>query len=277
MVPYSPRIEPHVRIYWKGKQKRAWVKALKCGFERHGLRAVLKYRVPADEMLWPGCIGVVATWGWRLGIPFREHGFSVLVMENPYVGDKESWISLGWNGLNGRATFPKPLDSGERWERNFRHMLQPWKAGGEYVLLIGQVRGDTSLSGVEIEEWYQDAAERLRWRFRPLPVVFRPHPEDPKTEVPGIATLECDLVDALLGAAVVVTFNSRVGVDAALAGVPVIACDAGSMAWPVAAHGLDAPLVQPDRSEWCRQLGWCQWTMEEIRSGLAWNVLRHAQ
>jgi hypothetical protein len=70
----------------------------------------------------------------------------------------------------------------------------------------------------------------------------------------------------MAGAGLVVTFNSNTGVDAALFGRPVIAMDEGSMAWPVAGHQV-TEIVMPDRSAWAARLAWCQWTMDEMRSG----------
>jgi len=70
-----------------------------------------------------------------------------------------------------------------------------------------------------------------------------------------------------------VTFNSNSGVDAALAGVPVVAMDEGSMAWQVAGHRI-GEIVFPDREKWAHDLAFAQWDVEEITSGEAWEHLR---
>jgi hypothetical protein len=101
-------------------------------------------------------------------------------------------------------------------------------------------------------------------------VRFRPHPGAQRrggaAEVPGAATIGGTLAEALAGAALVVTFNSNSGVDAALAGRPVVAMDAGSMAWAVAGHEV-AEVVQPDRTAWAARLAWCQFNKAEMESG----------
>jgi hypothetical protein len=244
--------------------------AMAAGLERHGYDTAI---VPKGSMPPEGSPFIVC-WGWREGRRLREAGYNVLVMERGYVGDRYQWTSLGWNGLNGRATWNAPADNGERFERNFGHLLKPWKEDRSgYALLIGQVRGDAALQGIVIDHWYLEAADAIKRAGYSL--KFRPHPEALRRGIAGNALMSCrlngTLEEALDGASCVVTYNSNTGVEAALAGVPVIAIDKGSMAWPVASHGIDQPLVTPDRTEWCRRMAWRQWTEDEIASGLAWE------
>jgi hypothetical protein len=219
----------------------------------------------------------VACWGWRVGRQYAGK-LPVLVFERGYVGDRFAWTSAGWNGLNGRARFPAVDDGGERWRLHFGELERPWRypGGGEYALLVGQVRGDSSIAHVDIERWYREAAAALA-RFN-LPVLFRPHPveihRNCASRVDGVPNLHGSLADALAQAAVAATFNSNVGVDAAVAGVPVITCDDGAMARPVSAQGLQAALGAPDRSAWLARLAWCQWSYEELTSGAAWDFLK---
>jgi hypothetical protein len=199
-------------------------------------------------------------------------------MERGYLGDRFAWTSLGWNGLNGRATWADDSDkSSERFEKNFGHLVKPWRHHGNgYALIVGQVPGDMSLDGIDMGSWYVDAARAMKERG--YDVKFRPHPE---AERHGLISgplreyrIGGSLEDALAGAAVVASMNSNTGVDATLAGVPTIVCDQGSMAWPVAAHGLDSELVTPDRSDWFRSMAWRQFTLEEITSGEAWEHVK---
>jgi len=205
----------------------------------------------------------------------RQAGAHYLVMERGYIGDiheRRKWTSLGFDGLNGRAWFPKPVN-GERWERNFGHVMQPWKDGGEYTVVMGQVRGDASLGGLDVVDWYDEAVANMKadWKF---PVVFRPHPRDDRTPVPLADRIDRGELSALLEKACgVCTFNSNTGVDAVLAGAPVVARDRGSMAWDVSGHDYDQ-CWRPDRTVWAAQLAFCQWTDREIASGLAWDHLR---
>lgn len=242
--------------------------ALTLGLERHGIKA--RTIAPQDA----SDADVVACWGWRVAAPYVAAGKRVLVMEHGYIGDRKVWTSLGWNGLNGRAQFAQAKDGARFWDRHGDRM-QPWRPEGKYALVIGQVDGDSSLHGMPFQPWAVRTCARAAKEFG-LPVKFRPHPvaiEFGQDHETGCEHLRGQLWEALDGAAVVVTFNSNAAVEAVLAGKPTIALDRGSMAWPVTSHGWSIP-VEPDRNTWAQELAWCQFTMEEIRNGSAWEHVR---
>ena len=227
------------------------------GLKRHGIDVVMYQNSPPPA-------DFTVTWGWRRAKDVRQ---PVLVMERGYLGDRlKVWTSLGWNGLNGRAVWNGPGDAGERFQRHFGDLVREWTSRGGYALLLGQTPGDQSVAHVNLQAWYGQAEAAMRKRG--FQVRMRPHPNVSKTGRP--------IEEDLAGAACAVSFNSNSGVLAALSGVPVIACDIGSMAWGVAAHGLDADLIRPDRSEWLTGLAWKQWTREEMSSGFAWEHVRAA-
>lgn len=239
--------------------------AAACGLRALGHDAVLQFSEHSPH----ASTEFVVCWGWRMGAPLRVAGHKVIVLERGYLGDRFEWTSVGLNGLNGRATFaPAPRDGGER----FRSIaaLQPWRQGPGHALICGQVPGDASLQGADLEPWYAEMARRAR--AAGLEPVFRQHPvaaaRGYRQGPPGVRRIEGSLADALAGAAQAITYNSNSAVDALLAGVPVYADNEGSMAWPVANRdvGHAAPV---EREPWAHELAWRQWTIEEIRSGAA--------
>lgn len=229
--------------------------AIKAGMERHGLTVEF---APFDE---PQPCDVAVIWGVRHPRVMAT-GVPCLVMERGYLPDRMAYTSVGWGGLNGRATFPV-APNGDRWEAHWGDRMSPWRVGGEYVLIAGQVPGDQSLRGMDIGAWIDTKRRELLGRGHKVKV--RPHPMAEKPD----RSLEDDLAEASL----VVTFNSNTAVDAVLAGVPAVTFDEGSMAWPVTSHSLDE-VVRPDREAWAHNLAWCQWTMDEIASGEAWEAVR---
>ena len=215
---------------------------------------------------------VAACWGWRMGQRLRLAGADVLVMERGYLGDRFKWTSLCWNGLNGYGAFPPtPHDGGERFNTHHGYLMQPWRDGGDYVLIIGQVPGDASLKGRDLRPWYADCARRAK--VFGLPIVFRPHPLAHRRggvhAVPGTVMQQGTLGEALAGAAVTIVYNSNTAVESVLAGVPTICMDRGSMAYDMCSHDFDAPLIRPDRMQWAHTLAWRQWSLDEISSGEA--------
>lgn len=234
-----------------------WEEAFAAGLRRHGVafeqRPQAEWRVSDLAVIW-------AHRQRPLFDAQRAAGKHYLVMERGYVGDRMAWTSLGLDGLNGRARFPRAPD-GARWGRHFADLLRPWsRAAGGTGLVIGQVPGDAALCGLDVAEWSRGV--RLRLSQIGLSTRFRPHP---LSDTPPARSLAEDLA----GAALVVTFNSNAGVLAVLAGVPTVALDRGSMAWPVAGHALDET-VRPDRTGWAHDLAWAQWTEAEIAAGTPW-------
>jgi len=213
-------------------------------------------------------------WGHRQHSIFRAQqrsGGHYLVMERGYIGDRFTWTSLGFDGLNGRAKFPEIDDGLTRWNRYFRNDLKPWRESHTNIAVImGQCRGDASLKGVNFEKWgIETAANLIERKFMP---VFRPHPGDPQFNLPGVKTLSGTLQGALDQAAIVVTYNSNSGVDAVLNGTPAYAADPGSMIWELSGGKLEQR--QPDRTAWTKKMAYTQWLPSEIESGDAWAALR---
>lgn len=216
---------------------------------------------------------VAVSWGWRNGALYREQGWRVLVFERGYIGDRLGrYTSIGWNGLNGRATWPEyPDDGGERF-RACGFELQPWRDGGDYTLLCGQVRTDAAVNGVDMQKWYERSAEEARAAYG-LPVRFRPHPGEVKRGIAQpVRGCEFDtgsLSESLAGASHVITYNSNTATESLLAGCDTVAVDAGSMSYGVAGTRIGEPCKRDKREAWAHALAWKQWTLEEIASGKA--------
>ena len=248
--------------------------ALAEGFVRHGV-AVSYFNVTPDFTA-----DFAVVWGWRKGAHIRAQGFTkpILVAERAYLPDRFEWTSLGWDGLNGRARWPEAQDRGERFWRYWGDKTYEWERFDGYWLIIGQVLGDAALTMVNFPKWVDETIEALERKG--VDVIFRPHPEAVRRgqtfNVPEYMIQQGPLSDALAEAACVVTWNSNTGVDAVLAGVPTITHDEGAMAWDVSSHSVFESLTTPNREGWFRDMAWKQWTMDEMRSGRAWEVVRSA-
>ena len=244
-----------------------WTLLLKHGMAAHGdLTRISQNPDGSDvQVFW----GLKRRWGKQA----IAQGKRCLVVERAYLGDRFRWHALGFDGLNGRADFCNADVPNDRWIKYWRSSVRPWKSGGEYALIIGQVPGDAALQGTDIFKWVENTAKEASKLYQK--VFFRPHPLCKKrVDMPGVAVLGGDLGAALERAAVVITYNSNTAVDAVMAGVPAIAMDAGSMAWDVTSHTLEEPLYKGDRDDWGRRIAYAQWLPEELKSGEAWAHLR---
>lgn len=237
------------------------------GMRRHGL-------IPFIGKKWePADTDIAVIWSWKRPKIIRHVLASnkrhLIVLERGFIQPRFEWCSLAIDGFNGRGKFAPRGDNGERWERFFSHHLRPWRTEpGMYALLIGQVPNDSALLGTDIVAWAQEQTDRLRTLGHR--VIYRPHPSA-TTPCPEGAILSTNtLAEDLKGADRVVTFNSTTAVEAVLAGIPTVTLDEGSIAYPMTSHDVADPLVRPDRTGWCHDLAWRQWSLEEFASGEAW-------
>ena len=249
----------------RAAHQRSAADCLADGLRRHGIEA----RRTTPESQGRGS-DAVACWGWRVGQSLKAQGVeNVLVMERAYLGDRFVWTSLGWDGLNGRATFPLVDDSSRFW-KHFPKLLRPWRERADgYALLLGQVPTDAAVNEHYIG-WLNRACRALQ--ANGYTVAFRPHPRHPQLRCGSDRVLSVDepLEKHLKAARLAVTFNSNSGVESVLAGVPTISVDVGSMAWDVTGHDM-TEVVQPCRIQWAERLAWKQWLPNEIEDGTAWE------
>lgn len=243
------------------------------GLARHGIKVEFTAR---DDPIEGADFHV--TWSIKRPNIFRwkeRTGRHVLVMERGYLPDRFVYSSIGWDGLNNRAIFPEP-EGWERWDDLFSQYLKPWRETNTgNALLCGQVPGDSALYGMDMDAWARETARELQGRgYR---VLFRPHPltvrrngvtvPEGAERAPG-ETLE----DSLEHVDLCVTYNSNAGVESVLHGTPTVTLDKGAMAWGVSSHDYSA--VRPDRETWAFRMAWCQWTLDEIADGTAWQALK---
>jgi hypothetical protein len=210
-----------------------------------------------------------------------------LVFENAYLNNVQSvekeWVSLGWNGLNGRADFCNKNSPADRWKKHFDNGRLKEYTDGDYILIPLQIQGDQSLNYI----WssvlnYQYICETIR-KFTDIPIVIKDHPTFPgsQPEVKGIKNLKyidtnMPIEKAISKAKVVVTINSNAGVDSILGGKPVVSLDKGSMVWNISANDLKSINTPKfyDRIQWCKDIAYAQWHPRELKTGEAWDHLK---
>ena len=186
-----------------------------------------------------------------------------LIEENAYYNNKKALRSYGFNGLNGEADFVNENSDGLRWHDD--NLIKPYDYDKDgYVLIIGQNPGDASLNSkyaerVLISDWMEEQ-ERFYLK-KGVKVVVRKHPKVYQNAVPLYRELD--------GAKLVVTCSSTVGVDAIMYGKPTIAMHPCSMVYK-----LCKDTTTPDRTQWVKDLSYCQWTREEISNGDTWDHLK---
>jgi len=154
-----------------------------------------------------------------------------------------------------------------------------------YALVIGQVPRDSSheMSEGELTQWASGVIEDIRRELPGVEVVWRPHPKagrgwnySPKgfdrMDNPTDTTLE----QSLAGARVVCVYGSTVGVDALIAGKPVVAYgpsvyrDVVNKPSELATAKVADPVELRDLFE---HLAYLQWGLDELATGEPFRFL----
>lgn len=156
----------------------------------------------------------------------------------------------------------------------------PWRreGDGKHILLVGMSEKAAQHVGFEAEQWEYSVVDELRY-CRTREIIYRPKPNwSGARAIPGstFSGRKRDLADDLNNCWAVVTHHSNAAVEALMLGVPVF-CTTG-VAAPMGkdpfSGELYEPYYPPDRAQWAADLAYTQWSVEEIRQGLAWRHLK---
>ena len=206
-----------------------------------------------------------------------KSGKPIMVLERGFLGNRENWLMVGWNGINNRADYcNKSITNNSRFSQ-FQHLMKPWNpVKNNIVLITGQLPWDTTVSNVNIHEWYDKTIKELINKGKQ--VWYRPHPlldRQPyhNNLIAKYITQE-PLETTLEHVSACVTYSSNSGVSAMLQGIPATCADEYSMIWNIARHDLEDLNYQPDREQWAAQLAYCQWNLKEIENGDFWTTLK---
>lgn len=209
---------------------------------------------------------------------FEARGGTVIIMENGYLQriDK-SMYAISVHGHCGSGWYPQD-DAIDRFTPlGFIH--RPWRKEGKHVLVCGQ-RSIGSARMASPAGWHQrlkiNVELALGERGTPVREVrVRPHPGNTAAKIP----LEQDLKDAWA----CVVWSSACGVRALVEGIPVF-CDAPDWICRDVAYrpkvlnrNFTTPKFTYDQVRTAlNRMAHGQWSVEEIRSGLPFALMRDA-
>lgn len=210
---------------------------------------------------------------------FEATGGTVLVAENGYIGKDDQGrqlYAIARRYHNGRGEWPH-MDGrdGSRW-KDLGIETRPWVGnapgmvdGEETVrhFLICGNRSFGTIGNIMPVGWEKDVRRRLQHpeMLRELRLRFHPGNDEP-----GVS-LEKDLENAYA----CVIWSSSCGVHALVAGVPVF-CEAN---WWICKSASQKSLRGATKESCDKRrnalnaMAWAQWTINEITSGLPFNLL----
>ncbi len=207
----------------------------------------------------------VVWWGDKVPLHLKDKPRLILEagyingQSGDYVSDRLQYVSVGWNGLHGRAD-PGPLDCPpDRWKAT-GVQLNAWHGNTSTIVLVcDQHPGDSCSPGNR--SWWREIDQQAQKAG--LRVVYRPHPLLADSAMLSLSE-SLEFVNAC------VTWSSTAAIEAVINGIPTVAMDRGSMAWEVTTRSL-ANRYLGARSQWAYNLAYRQWTHDELASGEAWQ------
>lgn len=150
---------------------------------------------------------------------------------------------------------------------------EPRRSNNRTVLVLGQCANDSQhhMKAEQLHAWFSEKTAPFMadgWR-----IVYRPHPMERAPEPAATWAHETrtnekqNLADALSSCGQVVTFNSTAGLDAILAGIPVV-CSPMAHYADIAFYGHHLSQVTKDQvMSYMYRLAYSQWTCPELERG----------
>ena len=209
------------------------------------------------------------------------------------------WYSYKWTeGVFGNEN--SPPDRWNKFVKETNTYIKDWKSSGDYILIMGQKEGDSSLtdlydSGVKsITQWIQQTVNIIR-KYTDRPIVIRPHPRGLRGGKKGANSIKGENIRVsdnitqggaqggdgldrdIKGAYCVVTYNSLSAIESVCEGIPTFALHDGSMIWPIAHKDLsqiENLKYDIDTTQWCNDIAYTQWNFDEQRRGESWAHLK---
>lgn len=213
---------------------------------------------------------------------YRQRNKPVIVIEVGGLIRNHTW-KIGINGINRDADFNHLESPDDRWEL-LGLKLEPWK-DGDHIIICGQHgKSEQWRENEPVAEWMTNTAIRLR-KHTKRPIILRPHPRFPITlhlDSIDLVTIinpikvngtydNFNFANALFNAHAVVNYSSNPAIEAVLAGVPVYVSQS-SLCYEVGNNIADFSSIEtpnkPDRIQWCNNIAYTEWTVDEIKEGL---------
>ncbi len=214
---------------------------------------------------------VACMFGMHNPAAYNSGGKRVLLLEAAAFGPQLDMATLGWSqdsGMNGRAFFKNENSPGDRWDK-YGVPVECWGHRKGPIVVMGQVQGDAATKQLDLLDWYKRVIRATQDCFRGHEIAFRPHPKGSAHRL-GVRIISdrVPLEEMFEETYACITHNSRSAVEAVLAGVPTVAMDEGSFAYGMTTHGIGRWRT-PDRTQWCYDLAYTQWTADELANGTA--------
>lgn len=152
--------------------------------------------------------------------------------------------------------------SSDRW-KELETELKPWRKNGDHVVVCPLSYNFSIHRGMDHKQWLKDTVAEVA-KHTDRKIIIKPKSSD------------MTLKEALLDAHCIVGYDTNAMIDAVIAGIPAFNLGLSAVA-PVALQDLsrlENP-IYPDRKQWVANLAYNQWTLDEMKSGVCWEMLQN--
>lgn len=191
----------------------------------------------------------------------KQNGRDWYMIDNAYT---DRWRGFYFRITKGRMQHTGIGHGSASRFREQRIQILRWRRGGTEIVVCPQSN-----------EFMRDVAKRQDWLAKTV-ATLKQHTDRPiVVRGPDIAGLP-PFHHAISNAHAIVTWTSCSAVNALFLGVPVFVLGEDSIARPYAETDItkiETPRYDVDREQLGRLIAANQWTVEEIKNGLAWKML----
>jgi len=156
--------------------------------------------------------------------------------------------------------------SPERFKALRLNVAPTWNKSGSAVVICPNSPGYMATFGIDAKQWVIDIVTAVsRVSDRPIVVRWKAQAQ--------ARPIYMDLHDAWM----TVVFSSASALDSLIAGVPVCTLASWAASYRMGITDIsqvETPYYPEDREQFLFNLANQQWTLDEIRAGLAWKALR---
>lgn len=164
----------------------------------------------------------------------------------------------------------------DRWER-LGIKVAPWRVGGRNIILAGSSEKYHKFYDLDHPTDYASGLVKKMNKMGSKPVIYRPKPSWKEAVEVGGAQYSHGgpFADVLKDAWCLVTHGSNAAYDALIAGIPTVVLGE-AVTKPISSVTLESVMdpmlaTEKQRMKLLHALAHCQWTMQEMREGLAWQ------
>ena len=283
-----------ITLYLSAKDREHTLgEALKAGFERHGdtvaTVATHEFVRPDWETQLAVVVGVKGH-SKRILAAYNRGERHCMLVDKSYFGRGE-YYRLSVDGFQPPYLHaaPRPDDRWRMLRDEFRIEVLPKRAKGTHLIYAGSSQkycnwhelGDASAYARSVcHAINKQTHSTLPLYYRPKPSWAANHPDEVgKIDYTIFSGPQEHLKDRLPNCLALVTHGSNAAVEAVIAGVPVclVSQEGACAAWRVADYGVERVYdarfpTDAERLQWLSDLAYCQFDLEEMRDGTAWEI-----